>query len=117
MTASDLAPQTAQGARQASVRAVTGYEEAYEGDWHRLFDQSGIPAGDFNGRLLSWINQTLGRTYTNLPEAQQALATANGAANFSSMGAFSPSPAGTAFLTLSGSVLTLSGNPLILASS
>lgn len=117
MAAPDLAPQTAQGARQASVRAATGSTEVYEGDWHRLFDQAGIPAGEFNGRMLSWINQTLGAAYTNLPEAQQALATANGAYNFASMGSFSASPTGFGFLTLSGSVLTLSGNPLILATS
>lgn len=88
-------PQTAQGARQASIRAVTGSAEALEGDWHRLFDLAGIPANDgFNGRLLRWINLKLTATYTNLPEAMQALATYAGAFNFSSLGTFDASTGG-----------------------
>lgn len=83
--------QTAQGARQASIRAVTGSAETYEGDWHRLFDLASIPVGTFNGRLLAWINQKLSTSYTNLPEAQQAMAVANGAYNWASMGTFSAS--------------------------
>lgn len=91
-------PQTAQGARQASVRAVTGSAESYEGDWHRLFDLAGIAANDgFNGRLLRWINLKLSASYTNLPEAQQALATATGAYNFSSLGTFDASTSATTF--------------------
>lgn len=71
--------------RQASVRAVTLTANPYEGDWHALFDLAAIPQGPFNGRLLSWINLKLSKAFTNLPEAQQALAEANGAVNFSSM--------------------------------
>ena len=79
-----------QGLRQASIRAVTGStaNETYEGDWHRLFDRASIPAGMFNERLLRWINAKLTKSYTDLNEAMQALATANGAYNFSSMGTF-----------------------------
>jgi hypothetical protein len=106
-----------QGLRQASVRAVTGTAETYEGDWLALFDQAGIAAGMLNERLLRWINYVLDRTYTNLPEAQQAFAAANGAYDWASLGTFIPAPAGYGFLTLDGSTLTLSGNPLILASS
>jgi hypothetical protein len=79
---------TQQGDRQASVRAVTGTALTYEGDWHALFDAAGVAAGTFDGRLLAWINQKLSTSYANLPQAQQALAVANGAANFSSMGTF-----------------------------
>jgi hypothetical protein len=79
---------TQQGDRQASVRAVTGTALTYEGDWHALFDAAGVAAGTFDGRLLAWINQKLSTTYANLPQAQQALAVANGAANFVSMGSF-----------------------------
>lgn len=75
-----------QGYRQASVRAVTGTAGTYEGDFHALFDGQSIPAGDFNGRFLQWINLKLSKSYTSLPEAMQALADANGAANFSSLG-------------------------------
>lgn len=78
-----------QGRRQASVRAVTGTTGTYEGDWHALFTLAAIPVGDFDGRLLQWINLKLVTAYTNLPEAQQAFANAQGAANFGSIGTFS----------------------------
>lgn len=79
-----------QGLRQASIRAVTGSttNETYDGDWHKLFDRASIPAGTLDERLLRWINAKLTKSYTSLPEAMQALATANGAWNFSSMGTF-----------------------------
>lgn len=77
-----------QGYRQASVRAVTGTANTYEGDWHALFDANSLPAGTFNERLLRYINLKLTATYANLEEAMQAFATAKGAANFSSLGTF-----------------------------
>jgi len=77
-----------QGLRQASVRAVTGTTSSYEGDWHKLFDASSIPAGEFNGRLLAWINAKLTASFTELNGAMQALAAANGAWDFGSMGTF-----------------------------
>lgn len=79
-----------QGLRQASIRAVTGSttNETYDGDWNKLFDRAGIAAGTTDERMLRWINAKLTKSFTNLPEAQQALATANGAWNFSSMGTF-----------------------------
>jgi hypothetical protein len=77
-----------QGDRQASVRAVTGTALTYEGDWEALFDQAGIPAGPFNGRMLAWINLKLSAAHTELNGAMQALADANAAFNFSSMGTF-----------------------------
>jgi hypothetical protein len=86
-----------QGARQASVRAVTGSAETYEGDWHRLFDAASIPTGDFNARLLQWINLKLSAAYTEINGAMQALADYFGAFNFSSLGTFDASigPSGT----------------------
>lgn len=77
-----------QGLRQASIRAVTGSVETYEGDWHRLFDLASIPAGLFNERLLRWINGKLSASYTNLPEAQQAYAASIGAYNWAAIGTF-----------------------------
>lgn len=77
-----------QGLRQASVRAVTGTTETYEGDWHALFDQAGIADGMFDERLLRWINLKLTAEYTDVNEAMQALATSEGAYNFSSLGTF-----------------------------
>jgi hypothetical protein len=94
-----------QGLRQASVRAVTGTAFTYEGDWHALFDHAGIPAGQadsqgvyrpatYDERLLLWINDAMSRVFTNLPEAQQAFAAANGAYNWSSLGTFDASSGG-----------------------
>lgn len=77
-----------QGLQQASIRLVTGSAETYEGDWHRLFDLFSIPTGDFDGRQLRWINAFLSTSYTNLPEARQKFAEANGAYNWNSMGTF-----------------------------
>jgi hypothetical protein len=77
-----------QGARQDSVRAVTGTTLNYDGDWARLFTAAGVSASkDQNGRLLSWINVKLGTSYTSLPTAQQAFAVNQGFNNWSSMGA------------------------------
>lgn len=77
---------------QASIRAITGTQNTFEGDWHALFDLDGVPAGMFDGRLLRWINLQLGSSYTNLPEAQGAYATAQGAYNWSSLGSVLWSP-------------------------
>lgn len=71
--------------------------EAYEGQWHRTFDAAGIRQEHFNGRMLLWLNLQLGKTYTNLPEAQQAYATAQGAYNWSSLAI--PAGGGAAPLT------------------
>lgn len=84
-----------QSLKQASIRAVTGYAEHYEGDWHRLFDYAAIPAGHFDERMLMWINGQLSTAYTNLPEAQQAFAAFFGAFNWSSLGTFDASGGGT----------------------
>lgn len=85
---------TQQGDRQASVRAVTGTAGTYEGDWEKLFDLAGIPAGDFNGRMLAWVNLKLSSAYAEINGALQALATASGAFNFSSLGTFDASTGG-----------------------
>lgn len=77
-----------QGLRQASVRAVTSTTGTYEGDWHALFTVRGIAAGDFNGRMIAYVNNKLTASYNNVNDAMQALATNAGATNFSSMGTF-----------------------------
>ena len=74
--------------RQATVRAATSTTLDYNGDWHALFDADGIAAGDFNGRLLAWINGKLLASHTNVNEAMQAYAVSKGATNWSSMGEF-----------------------------
>lgn len=95
-----------QSKRQASVRAVSGTTLNYEGDWHAMWDAQGIAAGPFNGRMLSYINTKLGTSYTNVNNAMQALATANSATNFSSLGTFDASlyeaEAVTLFAAMSG---------------
>lgn len=84
--------ETSQGLRQASVRAVTGTLNDYNGDFSALFTGAGIADGpDFNGRLLAWVNLKLSAAYTDLGGALDALATANGAYNWSSLGTFDAS--------------------------
>jgi hypothetical protein len=78
-----------QGKRQESIRAVTGKALDYNGDWHALFDAAGIPAGSVNGRMLAWINQSLGTSYPDLAGAQAAYAAAQGAQTWGGMGTFS----------------------------
>lgn len=81
-----------QGKMQASIRAVTGTTGSFEGDWHALFTlhavTGDIPNGPFEGRLLAWINAKLAAAHTNIAAAQQALAVANSAYNWSSLGTF-----------------------------
>jgi hypothetical protein len=82
---------TNQGQQQASVRAVTGSAQMFNGDWMQLFDDAGIPSGFFDGRLLAWINQKLAASYGFLPQAMQAFAESEGYYNWSSMGTFDAS--------------------------
>lgn len=77
-----------QSKRQASVRAVTGTESTYEGDWHALFDLNSIDAGDFNGRLLAWLNLKMGTTHDNLPDAQADFAIQNSVSSWNELGDF-----------------------------
>lgn len=77
-----------QGLRQASVREVTGTAFDYNGDFHALFDLAEIPSGDFNGRMLQWLNLWLSASYDNLPGAMAAFSAAQGASSFSSVGTF-----------------------------
>lgn len=81
---------------QQAVRDNTGTTLDYNGDWHALFDAEGITAGDFNGRMLAWINQTLGTSYADLPGAQHAFAVDQGFNNWSSMNTFVTGPGGAA---------------------
>ena len=77
-----------QGLRQASVRVITGTTYDYNGDWSALFDLEGIAAGDWNGRLLQWINIQMSAAYTDLTQAMQAYAASQGVFNWSSLGSF-----------------------------
>lgn len=115
MPSADLAPQTAQSARQASVRAATGTALSYEGDWLTLFDQAAIPAGMFNERLLRWINLRLSAAFTEINGAMQAFATAEGAYNFSSLGTFAASLVTSSLLMENGDVLLMeTGDEILL---
>jgi|TARA_R110002020_G_scaffold67940_1_gene178193 hypothetical protein len=86
---------------QQSVRDLTGTELTYMGDWQALFDQNSIPAGAFAGRMLAWKNAMQSawdssiwdrsewganaEGFTNLNEALQAIAAAEGRYNFNSV--------------------------------
>lgn len=81
---------TNQELRQISVRAVTGTNLDYNGDWSALFDLAVIPKNlDWNGRLLAWINLKLGVAQLSLPVAQAAWAANQGAPSWNALGTFS----------------------------
>lgn len=79
-----------QSLRQASIRGVTATTHTYEGDWHAKFTANGIAAGDFNGRLLQYINTRLTASYTNINSAMAAMAAAESANTFQQIGTFAP---------------------------
>ena len=74
--------------RHASVRAITGTNGDYAGDWHALFNLQGIPDGEFSGRMIAWINAKLGTSYTGINAAMYAFAASKGAASWGEMGIF-----------------------------
>ena len=94
-----------QSDQQASIRAVTGTAWTYEGDWHALFDQAGIASGDYNGRLLAWINQSMGASYAELNGAMSAFAASQSAPSWNEMGTFTPGSAPVAAWDASTSTL------------
>lgn len=81
---------TTQEARQISIRAVTSTAGSVNEDWIALFTARSAPAGEYNERMLSYINTLLSTSHTNINDAMQALAADQGAGNFSSMGTFTP---------------------------
>ena len=81
---------TTQEARQAAIRAVTSTTGTHNEDWLALFTTRSAPAGEYNERMLNYINTLLSTSYTNINDAMQALATNQSADNFSSMGTFTP---------------------------
>lgn len=87
----------------ATVRALTGTSRSYNEDWHALFDADGIAVGNFDSRMLAWINATLSTSYTNLNEAMQAFAVNQGFSSWSSINSFSVGGGGPAATALSWS--------------
>lgn len=69
----------------AAVRTQISQRSTYGEDWSALFDQDGIPQGDWNGRLLNWINTKLGTSIADYPGALQAFAESQGFYNWASM--------------------------------
>lgn len=71
-----------------AVRAETGTAHGWNGDWLALFAADGFSTGTFNERMLAWINDYLGTSYANLPDAQNAFAVDQGFTNWNSMDTF-----------------------------
>ncbi|WP_375764227.1 hypothetical protein ACE10X_13170 [Bradyrhizobium sp. Pha-3] len=79
------------GDRQQVLRTSTGKALDYNGDWLAKFDANSIAAGDYNGRLLAFINAQLGTSYTEINGAMHAYAlsqTTTGAKSFKELGPF-----------------------------
>ncbi len=77
---------TNQEYQHIALRAVTGTSGTIEEDWHALWDTIGIDDGTFDERMLAWINDQLGTSYSNLPGAMHAYAANQGFDNWASMG-------------------------------
>lgn len=58
----------------------------YNGVWHLYWDEQSVASGNFNERMLAWLNARLSASYTNLPQAQQAYAESKSANNWDSLG-------------------------------
>lgn len=99
--------------QQASIRALTGTTYDYNGDWSALFDLDGIPAGNWNGRMLAWINQQLVADYTDLPSAMNAFAVANGVENWNSLGTIGNALAFVILMENSGAIVLEDGTGFI----
>ena len=76
---------TNQGELQASIRTITSTTYDYNGDWHALFDNAGVAAGDFNSRLITYLQNTLSSTATDLDQLKQEYADAAGVYNWNSL--------------------------------
>lgn len=79
------------GQRQAVLRTSTGKALDYNGDWLAKFDANSIAAGEYNGRMLAFINAQLGTSYTEINGAKHAYAisqTTNSAKSFNELGPF-----------------------------
>ena len=59
---------------QSNIRVLTGSAGTVDEDWHSLFNFDNIPQGEFDERLLQWINFKLGTSYDNLADAATAYA-------------------------------------------
>ena len=81
-----------QSLTQQSIRDETGSSFSYNGDWHALFDKDGITAGDFNGRLLKWINQRLSSSHSSLGQAKHEFAVSQGYQSWGSIGGLTFAP-------------------------
>ena len=76
---------TNQSKLQESIRTITGTTNDYNGDWHALFDFYSITAGEFNGRMIEWLQSALNSTETDLDCLKQLYADSLGAYNWNSV--------------------------------
>ena len=91
---------TNQGDLQDSVRRLTSTTNDYNGDWHALFDLDSIAAGEYNERLILWLQNQIGSSTTDLNGLMQEYAEAQGAYNWNSINSISVSPLDLAGLQL-----------------
>lgn len=75
--------QSAKHANLLTALATTGL--TYEQAWHAYWDSLAVASGNFNERMLAWINGVLTTSYQDLPRAMQAYADNEGAYNWDSL--------------------------------
>jgi len=81
---------TNQSDRQESCRDLTYTALDYNGDWHALFDQFGIPTATYNERMLAFINKYTGSSFTELNSAMAFFANLWGVTDWNSLGTWGP---------------------------
>lgn len=68
-----------------AIRTQHAQRKGYGADWSALFDQDGIPQGDWSGRLIAWINFKRSANYTEYTQATNAFAVSQGFDNWGAM--------------------------------
>lgn len=76
---------TNQESRQQNLRDQAASTHNTSSDWHAYWDNQGVAAGTFNERMLTWINSTLGTSYTNVTGAMHAFAVNRGFSSWASI--------------------------------
>jgi len=82
--------KTNQESVQQSLRDMTGVAYDYNGDWWEFFDLYGIADADFNGRMVAWLQSSLGSTATNINDLKNEYAAALGVYNWNSITKIAP---------------------------
>jgi len=78
-----MSNQSDKHAELLTILSATGL--TYEQAWHTYWDELGIAAGNFNERMLAWINSAMTASFTDVSRAMQEYAEDQGFYDWDSM--------------------------------